>query len=264
MILEFYKYHGAGNDFIIIDNTNGNINNLNNASIHFLCNRNLGIGADGLIIVESNKKYDFEMKYFNSDGYPGTMCGNGGRCISHFVFKKSIVNKNKICFLASDGIHNAELLQDNNILLYMKDVNISEIRKLNDNYFIDTGSPHVVTFSKNILEIDVLKDGKKIRYDKKISENGVNVNFVEVVDDSTIKTRTYERGVENETLSCGTGAIACSLIFSKFINTYSKRIIVETLGGELKVNFEKNEHSFFNIKLEGPAEFVFKGVIEMV
>jgi len=260
MQISFSKYQGTGNDFIIIDNRKNTIN-LSNKDIAFMCNRHFGIGADGLMLLNSDKDYDFAMKYYNSDGKESSMCGNGGRCIAAFASKLGII-KDKTTFSAIDGIHFAEIVNDTDeyktVRLKMSDV--KTYSKTGNFFLINTGSPHYVEFNDNVNETDVLKKGKLIRYDQRFAPDGLNVNFVEIRADSLF-VRTYERGVENETLSCGTGVTAAALAYSSIKNI--SNINIETKGGLLNVSFEKNGNSFKNIFLQGAASFVFEGNIEV-
>lgn len=257
----FEKFQGTGNDFIIID-ARHLINDLNNETIRFLCNRHFGIGADGLILLYSANDFDFEMKYFNSDGIEGTMCGNGGRCIAAFARKNKISGDN-IKFKAIDGSHSAIIISQNNnsFLVKLKLSDVNNYHSIGSDFIINTGSPHYVKFVNNIDEIDVLKEGAKIRNDKNISERGLNVNFVSVVDNH-IFVRTYERGVEAETLSCGTGVTASALAYY-LINKKQETVKINTKGGNLTVSFKAINNGFMNIYLEGNADFIFKGEIEI-
>jgi diaminopimelate epimerase len=260
MLIEFYKYHGAGNDFIILDNRLNKYNALSNEQIYQLCDRHIGIGADGLMVLQSSDKYNFEMVYYNSDGNIGTMCGNGGRCIVAFAKEITLVDS-KVVFQASDGIHYA-IIKNDNVCLDMKNVNLSDIEKYKDGYIIDTGSPHFVKFIKRVTSLDVFTEGRQIRKDPHFGIKGINVDFVEIINEAEIIARTYERGVENETLSCGTGAVASSIIFN-LINNGNNSIAVKTLGGVLNVSFDYDNHKYSNIKLDGPAKYVYKGIIEL-
>jgi len=225
-------------------------------SIQRLCDRHFGIGADGLMILNTSIKADFEMKYFNSDGYPGTMCGNGGRCIAAFAQTLGIYSE-RCSFVASDGLHTAEIQQNGEIRLSMN--NVSQVRPIADGFFLDTGSPHYIEFSSDISAIDVFARGRDLR-NNPVFPGGTNVNFVEIHNDS-IRVRTYERGVEDETLSCGTGVTAAAI--AAHINNPSIKppVRVETMGGTLHVEFVFNE-SVTDIYLTGPAEYVFHGTIE--
>lgn len=256
MHLVFYKYHGTGNDFILIDNRDLSIN-LSENEIKFLCNRHFGIGADGLMILENDKNFDFKMKYYNSDGKEGTMCGNGGRCIVSFAKKLNII-KTKTKFIAIDGEHFAEIYDNNTVKLKMSDVN--GFKKIKNGYFLDTGSPHYVEFIDDFENIDIYNKGKELRYSKDFAPKGTNVNFVKKLTDNNIFVATYERGVEDETLSCGTGVTASSLIYA-VNNNINEFVEIKTKGGELKVFFEQKNNTFTNIWLQGETRSVFKGTI---
>lgn len=253
----FYKYHGAGNDFIIINNFTEQFVE-NKQFIQHLCHRRFGIGADGLMLLNKSEKFDFEMKYFNSDGLEGTMCGNGGRCIVAFAKKNKLIN-NFTKFQAIDGQHEAYIFDNNIVKLKMSDV--ESIKNIDKNYFLNTGSPHFVKFVEDIEKVDVVKEGKKIRYSKEFSPAGTNVNFAQIAENH-IKIRTYERGVEDETLACGTGTVATALALALKTNSIDNQFTLKALGGELKVFFSKNDVKFTDIWLEGPTEFVYKGEIE--
>jgi len=257
--LTFAKYQGTGNDFIIIDNRKNILNPGDSKRIKQLCDRRFGIGADGLMMLYDHKEVDFEMKYFNSDGYEGTMCGNGGRCVVMFAEKIKLIKQNAR-FKTNDGVHTAEIT-DTTVRLRMNDV--KAIRKFGDNYFVDTGSPHYITFRKNIDIIDVFNEGRKLRNNQQFKPHGTNVNFAEIQRNG-ISVRTYERGVENETMSCGTGAVAAAIVsvFSGQID--SDNVPVKTRGGILNVSFFRtNKGDFSDIVLEGPAAFVFEGKINV-
>ncbi len=261
MKTEYYKYHGAGNDFILIDNRTGSFP-INYATISKLCKRRFGIGADGLMLLNNHNEYDFEMLYFNSDGLAGTMCGNGGRCIVAFAKYLNIID-NKTNFLSSDGLHSAKIIEsdtnESTIELNMSDVN--GITIINNDLFIDTGSPHYVRFVDN-YDFSVLNEGRKIRNNTEISKSGTNVNFVKVCDEN-IYVRTYERGVEDETYSCGTGVVA-SAIATSFIKSNKKnKFKIKTKGGDLEVRFNSTQDNFYNIKLIGSTCNVFKGEINI-
>ncbi len=257
MTLTFYKYQGAGNDFIIIDNRKNILDPADRKRIKQICDRRFGIGADGLMMLYDHKEADFEMKYFNSDGYEGTMCGNGGRCIVMFAKKKKLI-KHKTMFKTSDGVHTAEIT-DTTVRLRMNDV--ITIRKLGDSYFIDTGSPHYVTFTNDVDNIDVFNKGSKLRNNKQFKPHGTNVNFVQIQENG-LSVRTYERGVEDETLSCGTGAVAAAIVSVYSGQIDSNNVQVKTRGGILNVSFRRNDKGgFSDIILEGPAVFVFEGEI---
>jgi len=256
--MTFYKYHGAGNDFILFDNRDGKIKFTTEQVAH-LCNRHLGIGADGLMLLEQAEGYDFRMVYYNADGRESTMCGNGGRCIAAFAKSLGIIDRTAR-FVATDGPHTAVISADGLISLHMHDV--AEIN-INDGYtLLNTGSPHYVVFVKDVKNTEVFNEGRKIRNLPQFQPDGINVNFVQL-QDGKLKVRTYERGVEDETLSCGTGvtaaAIAATAMFEGIFATD-----IETPGGHLVVTFTKDAPtSAKDVVLTGPAVFVFKGEIEV-
>ena len=254
----FNKYQGAGNDFIIIDNREGVFNPENSVLICKLCDRRFGIGADGLILISRSREYDFEMKYFNSDGFEGSMCGNGGRCSADFSIRTGIAGK-KLVFKAIDGVHKA-ISEDGIIRLQMNDVHNPALIK--GSYFINTGSPHYVIFKKDVKEIDVNGEGKKFRWSEDFAPGGTNVNFVET-EQNGIYVRTFERGVEEETLSCGTGVTASAIASVLTGHFDTKSVSVRTMGGNLSVSLNVTGNDITDIWLSGPATFVFKGEIEI-
>lgn len=258
MNIKFSKYHGTGNDFIIIDNRSLKIKP-KTEWIAKICHRRFGIGADGLMLLEKSGNYDFSMKYYNADGNEGTMCGNGGRCIVAFANNLGII-KSFAKFSAIDGKHSAKILnhEKSDFLVDLKMQNVEDINIYDDNYFINTGSPHYVNFVENLDNFDVFKEGRIIRYSEDFMPDGTNVNFVEIKGENLF-VRTYERGVENETYSCGTGVTASAIAFSLRENKIVQNIA--TRGGKLSVKFEKEGNSFINIHLIGPANFVFEGEI---
>lgn len=260
MQIPFYKYQGTGNDFILIDNRNNAIS-LDCEQIKHLCERRFGIGADGLIFLELEPGIDFKMVYFNSDGNQSSMCGNGGRCITAFAKKLGVI-RNQAKFLAIDGMHEAIIDENEIVSLKMQDVKDVEIN--DDSFFLNTGSPHFVKLVSDIENYDVFTKGKEIRNSERFLENGTNVNFIEKLEDELF-VRTYERGVENETFSCGTGVTAAALVASiKGISNGKNNCMIKTLGGNLEVTFEKVlEKNFYNIWLKGPAEQVYQGTIEL-
>lgn len=261
-MLRFYKYHGAGNDFILLDERNTRIN-LNNQEIAFLCDRHKGIGADGLMRLIESSEYDFEMKYYNSDGKEGTMCGNGGRCIVSFAFDIGI-QKSDYQFIAIDGLHQAKILQldRNEKIIELNMINVDQIIN-NENFVINTGSPHHLNFLTNIDQINVLEEGSKIRYSDHFKKEGINVNFIEERENELF-VRTYERGVENETLACGTGVTAAAIGSAIRQKLKYNEFNIKTLGGDLKVSFDiQSENHFTHIKLTGPTSFVYQGEIEL-
>ena len=261
MQLHFYKYQGTGNDFIIADNRTNEYSGLTTLQINNLCNRRFGIGADGLMLLNEKAGLDFEMKYYNADGKEGSMCGNGGRCITKFAYHLGI-HKELYRFLASDGGHEAEIDIDGIVSLKMRDV--KNIRKFHNDYIIDTGSPHYIKLVSNVMDMDVYKKGYEIRNSKEFVDEGINVNFVEQMNEvDKIIVRTYERGVEDETHSCGTGVTAAALVCFHNENGFNE-VEVKTLGGSLSVEYDKiNDTHFENIWLCGPAEKVFEGSFEI-
>lgn len=255
--MNFYKYQGTGNDFIIFDDRQ-NTFHLGQKEIAHLCHRRFGIGADGLMLLQNAEGYDFRMVYYNSDGTEGTMCGNGGRCLVRFAADLELV-KEKAFFIAVDGPHLA-FIDETKISLQMQDV--KEIQQLSNDYYTHTGSPHYVQFCQHIAEVNVREMGSKIRYSADFAhQNGTNVNFVEPMEEHKIFVRTYERGVEDETYSCGTGVTAAALV-SHVKHGNTSPVHIETLGGQLSVQFEGSlEKGFHDIFLIGPAKRVFEGKI---
>ncbi|WP_373517795.1 diaminopimelate epimerase [Pricia sp.] len=257
MTIPFFKYQGTGNDFIMIDNRHALFFKNNAKLIASLCDRRFGIGGDGLILLENDGMSDFKMVYYNADGNEGSMCGNGGRCTVAFAKYLDIIT-DTATFNAVDGPHKA-IIDDKRVSLQMRDV--SEIRAKPAYLFLDTGSPHHVQLVKNLKDFEVYKEGKKIRYGL-YGKSGSNINFVEQLDETTFAVRTYERGVEDETLSCGTGVTAVALAMHHTGKTAVNQVTVKTQGGDLIVEFEKDAGSYTNMYLIGPAEQVFKGEIE--
>ncbi|MCF6213240.1 MAG: diaminopimelate epimerase [Flavobacteriaceae bacterium] len=259
MKLTFYKYQGTGNDFVLIDNRLKICDTSNTKRIAQICDRKFGIGADGFICLENKADFDFKMLYFNADGNESTMCGNGGRCIVAFAKYLNII-ENSAHFIAIDGPHNASI-NGNSVSLQMQDVNSIHVGKAH--VFLDTGSPHHVSYIKDINQLDVKQKGSRIRYGAPYFKDGTNVNFVEQIDNNTFKVRTYERGVEDETLSCGTGVTAVAIASHKMAKTKDSVINLQTEGGDLKVRFTEKEGLYTDVFLEGPTEQVFKGVISL-
>jgi len=260
MKLTFYKYQGTGNDFVMIDNRTVIISKNDTKIIQGLCDRRFGIGADGLILLENSDdpEDDFKMVYFNADGNESSMCGNGGRCLVAFAKFLGII-ENSARFTAIDGVHEA-YIKEGIVSLKMQDV--QEISENDDFIYLDTGSPHHVIFTKNVGVIDIQKEGAAIRYSERYKlNNGTNVNFVEPVSEDTFSVRTYERGVEDETLSCGTGVTAVALAAFRSSRTNSDKVKLITPGGELSVSFKRTEAGFSDVWLSGPAQLVFKGEI---
>ena len=260
MKIHFYKYQGTGNDFIMIDNRTNTFPKSDVKHINMLCDRRFGIGADGLILLEFSDKNDFTMVYFNADGNEGSMCGNGGRCIVAFAKQLNIIN-NETTFKAIDGLHYASINNNNNNSVSLQMIDVTTINVSENHLFLDTGSPHHVSFNNSIANINVKELGAKIRYGAPYFNEGTNVNFVEQISEDSFKVRTYERGVEDETLACGTGVTAIAIAANKTNKTNSNSIKVDVLGGKLEVSFKRNGNSYTNVFLKGPAQFVFEGII---
>ncbi len=255
----FHKYQGTGNDFIILDNRQAAYNELTPKQVRFFCERRYGIGADGLMLLNEKEGYDFEMIYYNADGNASSMCGNGGRCLVKFAHDIGL-RKLTYKFLAVDGEHEAEI-NDKIVRLKMKDV--ETVDEHGTYAVLNTGSPHYVKFVSDLQSIDVAVAGKNIRNSEGYAAEGINVNFVENTGEDSIAVRTYERGVENETLSCGTGVTAASLVSAHNERGFN-RVEVKTQGGNLSVEFNKlADRHFIDVWLCGPATFVFKGEIEI-
>lgn len=261
MEIHFDKYQGAGNDFILLDNREGNYTNLTMEQRKSLCNRNMGIGADGLILIVNSTEADFEMRYFNSDGNLSTLCGNGGRCAVAFAHHKKMIGE-ETRFMAIDGIHRAQIVFSDLVRLEMQEVH--SFTSYDAAVVIDTGSPHYVQLVKEAATIDVQKEGAAIRYSEAFAPEGINVNFVEKKTEQYFVIRTYERGVENETLACGTGAVAAALVLHFLGETGgATQVELQAPGGVLNVDFELNQQTYQNVHLQGPATFVFSGTITL-
>ena len=253
MIIEFYKYQGTGNDFIMIDDRDKEFDLTDNDLIAALCERRMGIGADGLILLREHDTLDFEMIYFNADGKQSSMCGNGGRCIIAFAQMLEMI-EDETTFMAIDGEHKGRLMDDG-IYLQMQDV--KKIEGVGDGLVLNTGSPHYIEMVDELDYIDVDKQGRKIRNSAPFKKDGINVNFV--LDASELQVRTYERGVEAETLSCGTGVVATAIAMH-YANCIEETLVnVKTKGGELTVSFEEFNGGYRNIWLSGEASMVFAG-----
>ena len=254
--IEFYKYQGTGNDFVMIDNRDMQFPK-EKELVEKLCDRRFGIGGDGLILLENDEKADFKMVYYNSDGNESTMCGNGGRCLVAFAHFLDVF-EDRATFEAVDGLHEAEI---NNGIVKLKMIDVAEIKKDGDDAVLNTGSPHFVQFVKDVEHYKVYEQGNRIRNSATYREEGINVNFAEEIGENEIFVRTYERGVEDETFSCGTGVTASALVYLKDKN--HSTVNVKVLGGTLKVYAEQTGDSFRNVWLEGPAKQVFKGKINI-
>jgi len=260
--IQFSKYHGTGNDFVIIDGRKQDTAGFDPGLIRQICDRRFGIGGDGLILLQESKRADFKMIYYNSDGFEGTMCGNGGRCITAFALRLGIISIDTT-FEGIDGLHTATILPNGEIRLRLRDV--EGIRWMEDGYLLDTGSPHFVKFVSQLEMIDVAAEGKVIRSQKRFGKGGANVNFVEKSGDpNRISVRTYERGVENETLSCGTGVAASAICAYYHFKSDIVSYHIHTPGGKLHVSFKTQYHNTFtDVFLTGPAAHVFDGSIEI-
>jgi diaminopimelate epimerase len=261
MKIGFEKHHGAGNDFIMIDARALDENLFSTKIVKRLCDRHFGIGADGLILLQNDDKSDFRMKYFNADGKEGTMCGNGGRCISFFASRIGIIG-DKANFMGIDGEHTAILNKDGSISLKMSDVDY--IKKLNDGFLAETGSRHFVKFVDKVNKINVQETGRSLRHEARFGKKGTNVNFVQLTDSNHLLIRTFERGVEAETLACGTGTVAAAISSYIEFPTDKTSYHLTAPGGELSVNFQEKDKEFFSdIWLTGPVKYVFSGELEI-
>lgn len=260
MQLEFYKYQGTGNDFVMIDNRSEFFPKENIDLIARLCDRRFGIGGDGLILLENDAETDFKMVYYNSDGNQSSMCGNGGRCLVAFAKKLGVI-ENHTTFNATDGLHHATISDDGLVALQMIDV--TNVKVNPDYVFLNTGSPHHVQIVDDLEHYNIKENGAAIRYGDLYGKAGSNINFVKQIDETTFSLRTYERGVEDETLSCGTGATAVAIAMNVLGKTNASSIGLNVQGGKLVVSFEKKDTVFTAVTLKGPAQFVFKGTIEI-
>jgi len=262
MIVHFSKYQGTGNDFVILDNRKKQYSSLNSLQIEFLCDRHFGIGADGLILLEPSAGKDFYMKYYNSDGNESSMCGNGGRCITAFANELNLI-KDKANFKAIDGAHEAIITTHSPLAVKLKMSDVDEPELIAGDVFLNTGSPHYVRFVDNVSDLEIIYEAQKIRYNDRFRKEGTNVNFVQPLENILI-VRSYERGVEDETYSCGTGVVGSVLAsVAKEIVPASGKQTVHTKGGVLRVYYERDGNGFKNVWLEGEATFVFKGEIEI-
>lgn len=255
-MINFSKYQGTGNDFILIDNRSGKFINNKIDFARKWCDRRFGIGSDGLIFIEGSVYADFKVDFYNPDGSQ-SFCGNGSRCAVRFAIEIGVSSKSELSFEAIDGLHKAKLL-DNDISILMKDV--TEVKTIVADYFIHTGSPHYISFDEK-QEKDIIEFGKKIRYSDEYKPGGTNVNLVHTISGNHIQVKTYERGVEDETFSCGTGVTACALAYAEKNNLKDGTVITDVRGGRLNVKFESYANGYRNIWLTGPAEYVFEGII---
>jgi len=257
----FYKYQGAGNDFVLIDNRSQSFQYNDNNAVLQLCDRRFGVGGDGLMLLQNHSDYDFEMLYFNADGKLGSMCGNGGRCIVAFAKHLGIIDT-ETNFLAVDGPHYAKISASGN-WVELQMIDVKEISKDGAAYVLNTGSPHYVDQVTGLADMDVFNTGKEIRNNAKYMKEGINVNFVEDNGDHLF-VRTFERGVEDETYACGTGVTAVALAIAKDRSQTGKlKTEIKVLGGNLRIEFNYDGHTFSDIFLCGPAELVFEGDIKL-
>jgi diaminopimelate epimerase len=262
--IHFYKYQATGNDFVLIDNRTKGYS-FSDQEIQKICDRRFGVGADGLMLIEKHPSLDFNLVYFNSDGSQ-SLCGNGSRAAVVMAATLGLLKKNTV-FNAYDGEHTAEIFKNGNVKLKMNDVSL--VKKLNDGYYIHTGSPHHISIVKNLDNYPVVEEGRKIRYSEQYAPGGTNANFVELLDNNTIALRTYERGVENETYSCGTGATAAALV--AYFHGYHSPVFIKVKGGDLSVEFIASSSgpsgsipaTFHEVFLIGPAKMVFEGDLEL-
>ena len=256
MELQFYKYQGTGNDFLLVDNRPLRFPKNDTKLVAKLCDRKFGIGADGLILLEEHPTVDFTMVYYNADGNLSSMCGNGGRCITHFANFLGMI-ETAATFEAIDGLHETKI---ENGLIHLKMSPVAEIQQEKEFTFLDTGSPHHIQLVENLSAFDVITNGRSIR-NNQYGTAGANVNFVEQLSENKFAVRTYERGVEDETLSCGTGVTAVALAMHATGKATSEKIILQQPGGELQISFSKTKKGYENVFLIGPATQVFKGII---
>jgi len=261
--IEFYKYHGTGNDFIIIDDRSSRID-LSQSAIAQLCHRRFGIGADGLMLLRTIEAYDFEMVYYNSDGKTSSMCGNGGRCLVAFAHRMGVVN-DKAYFKAIDGAHSAYFHSSQRVSLHMNQVN--ELERIGADWVLDTGSPHYLKFvDPGLMKLgSFITEARRIRQSESFEKEGINVNFIELSGTTDLKMRTFERGVEDETYSCGTGAVAAAIGAHAQQDLKEGQFLmdIKTPGGPLQVRFDHYEGTYSEVTLIGPAQMVFRGEIEI-
>ena len=260
MVMNFHKYQGTGNDFIIVNNLDNSLDSMDIETIQFLCDRNFGIGADGFIKINRSEQFDFDLDYYNSDGSK-SFCGNGARCAVTYV-RENLFSKVHYTFSAFDGLHEANI---KNLKVALKMKNTVYNQQGSSEFILNTGSPHYVQYVNDLKTLDVSKEGREIRYSERFNAEGINVNFVKQITSNAISIRTYERGVENETLSCGTGATACAIVNAIVEDLYGcQKIEVEVKGGKLEVDYNRlNYTDFEEILLIGPAEKVFEGRINL-
>lgn len=260
MKIKFSKYHGAGNDFVIIDDRDGN-NHLSDKQIANICNRRTGVGADGLMLLQSSAKADFRMLYYNSDGHTASMCGNGGRCITAFARRLGIIG-DETRFEAGDDMHFAKITQWDGLsgIIQIGMNVVTPPQRYMDGYIVNTGVPHFVRMVNDIDNYDVYGYGKPLRFSPSFAPDGTNVDFWGIAEDGHLLVRTYERGVEGETLSCGTGVTATALVIDCIEGKLVSSKELRTLGGDFMVSFKRDaEGNYKDVCLQGPATFVFDG-----
>ncbi|MFT5862847.1 MAG: diaminopimelate epimerase [Flavobacteriales bacterium] len=255
MTFTFNKYQGTGNDFVIIDNRSLFFPKSHTALIALLCDRKFGVGADGLILLDPHPTVDFRMTYYNADGHESSMCGNGGRCMVAFAKALDIIQSETV-FEAIDGMHNAHIVDG---IVHLKMQDVDEINTTPEYSFLDTGSPHHVTMETALETLDVKAAGAAIRYSDLYGEAGSNINFVHQLGAASFAVRTYERGVEDETLSCGTGVTAVALAMHSQGRTKATEVALTVQGGQLQVSFVPSATGYKEVYLVGPAQLVFKG-----
>lgn len=260
MTIDFYKYQGTGNDFVMIDNRSLFFPKEDVALIEKLCDRRFGIGADGLILLENDSEHDFKMVYYNADGNESSMCGNGGRCLVAFAKQLNVIDQ-VTTFIATDGVHHATVAADGIVSLQMIDVH--EIKITPDYVFLNTGSPHHVQLVEDLKNYPVKEKGAALRYSELYGKAGSNINFVQPIDETTFAVRTYERGVEDETLACGTGVTAVAIAMHATGKTKATALTLPVEGGVLEVAFDVFDQKYSNVFLKGPAQLVFHGQIEI-
>lgn len=256
MKFSFVKYQGTGNDFVMLDNMDGKYNAMTITQIQAVCDRKKGIGADGLIKISNHLDYDFEVEYYNSDGSQ-SFCGNGARCSVAFAKELGVIT-DKAVFMAIDGVHKAALTGED---ISIEMLPVQSVNRDGEDYILDTGSPHYIRLTE--ADLDIVSLGKQIRYSATYAEKGINVNSLKTLTEGVIGVATYERGVEDETLSCGTGVTACALVYYRLHPEQQGAVQVITKGGKLSVSAERDQNGFKNIWLSGPAKRVFDGVIEL-
>lgn len=259
MPIKFFKYQGTGNDFVLVDNRKPVVNRAQEQLFASWCDRRFGIGADGVILLQNHTEFDFEMVYINADGREGSMCGNGGRCAVQFAYDLGLIGT-KTSFLAVDGEHEAEI-KEGLIYLAMQAASLP-ISAPEGGFYLNTGSPHHLAWVQNLLDFDVADVGKKLRWHSHYAPGGTNVNFLERIGSQSLRVRTFERGVEAETYSCGTGVTAAALLYAfqeKWDSNFS--VDITTSGGALRVQAKRVDNGFVDVQLIGPAARVFEGVI---